>query len=199
LLFRKLPKAYKFNPVSEWTSILTEDYMAKIKQAKAVIDEAKPEVPVPEITAKTYEVTEGESLVISVPKGAKEIIYTTSSEDPKKSEGVLRISEKLDLAELVKVKSDVIVKMRALDENGFASDIVTVEVINKAKKYEVAVDQDLFGSMKASFKFPENLQGFSAVLKSLVKQGVMRGLVKKETGEKLERTIHELLAEKGDS
>lgn len=199
LLFNKLPKAYKFNPVPDWTSIQTEDYVAKIKQAKAVIDEAKPEVPVPEIEAKTYEIEAGEGLVISVPKGAKEIIYTTSSEDPKKSEGAMHISERMDLAELIKDKANVIVKMRALDEHGNASDVVTVEVVNKAKKYEVAVDQDLFGSKKASFKFPDNLQGFKSVLKSLVKQGVTRGLVTKEVGEKLDKAIHELLAGKSDS
>ncbi len=199
LLFKKLPKAYKFNPVPDWTSVQTEDYAAKIKQAKAVIDEAKPEVPVPEIKAKTYEIEAGESLVIAIPKGAKEIIYTTSSEDPKKSEGAIRISERMDLAELVKDKANVIVKMRALDEHGNASDIVTVEVVNKAKKYEVAVDQDLFGSKKASFKFPDNLQGFTTVLKSIVKQGVTRGLVTKEVGEKLGEAIHELLVGKSDS
>jgi len=70
LFFKILPQAYKLNPVPDWTTVQTEDYAAKIKQAKAVIDEAKPDVPVPEIKAKTYEIEAGESLVVSVPKGA---------------------------------------------------------------------------------------------------------------------------------
>lgn len=199
LLFKILPQAYKLNPVPDWTTVQTEDYAAKIKQAKAVIDEAKPDVPVPEIKAKTYEIEAGESLVVSVPRGAKQIIYTMTSEDPKKSEDALRVTDQIDLAYCVKDKANVIVKMRSLDEQGNASDIVTVEVVNKAKKYEVAVDSDLFGGKKASFKFPDNLQGFKSVLKSLVQQGVARGLVSSAAGEKLERAIQELLAEQSDS
>jgi hypothetical protein len=133
-------------------------------------------------------------MIISVPDGATEIIYTTSNEDPRKSDEVLHVKESMDLAYLVKDKAGVIVKMRALDEHGNASDVVTVEVINKAKKYEVAVDQDLFGK-KGSFKFPDNVQGLIAVMKSLIKQGVAQSLLTKETGEKLEKAIHQLLGE----
>ena len=131
-----------------------------------------------------------------VPEGATEIIYTTSNEDPKKSDEVLHVKERMDLADLVKDKASVIVKMRALDEHGNASDVVTVEVINKAKKYEVAVDQDLFGK-KGTFKFPDNIQGLIAVMKSLMKQSVAQRILTKETGEKLEKAIHQLLGEKG--
>jgi hypothetical protein len=41
-LFKKLPESYGFNPVENWTTIQTTDYVAKIKLAKASIDEAKP-------------------------------------------------------------------------------------------------------------------------------------------------------------
>ncbi|MEK6654322.1 MAG: hypothetical protein AABY92_04105, partial [Thermodesulfobacteriota bacterium] len=199
LLFKNLPEAYGFNPVANWTTVQTADYVAKIKLAKASIDEAKPEVPVPEIKAKTYEIEEGETLILSVPKGAAEIIYTTAGEDPKKSEGALRVKEKMNLADLVKDRANVVVKMRALDEHGNASDVVAVEIVNKAKKYEIAVDRDLFGNKKASFKFPESLPGLIAVLISLLKQGVAQGLLSKEAGAALEKAIRQHLTGKGDS
>ena len=129
-LFKKLPEAYGFQPVLNWTTIQTADYVAKIKQAKAAIDEAKPAVPIPEITTKTYEIGAGETPVISVPAGAKKIIYTISGEDPRKSDAAVEVTERMDLAYLVKGKSSVIVKMRALDDEGNASDVLTVEVVN---------------------------------------------------------------------
>ena len=199
LLFKNLPETYGFNPVANWTTVQTADYVAKIKLAKASIDEAKPEVPVPEIKAKTYEVEEGETLILPVPKGATEIIYTTVGEDPKKSEGTLRIKEKMNLADLVKDRANVVVKMRALDEHGNASDMVAVEIVNKAKKYEIAVDRDLFGNKKASFKVPDSLPGFVAVLKSLLKQGVAQGLLSKEAGAEMEKAIRQHLTGKGDA
>ncbi|MBU1184152.1 MAG: hypothetical protein KJ663_03120, partial [Proteobacteria bacterium] len=198
-LFKKLPEVFGFNPVENWTTVQTADYVAKIKLAKASIDEAKPEVPIPEIKVKTYEVEQGEDLILSVPKGAVEIIYTTTGEDPKKAEGALRFKEKMNLAILVKDRASVVVKMRALDEHGNASDMVAVEIVNKAKKYEINEKRDLFGNKEASFKVPDSLSGFITVLKSLLRQGVHQGLFSKEVATELEKTIRQHLTGKGDA
>ena len=198
-LYKKLPEAYGFTPVADWTTVQTADYVAKIKQAKVLIDEAKPEVPIPKIAKKTYEIGEGEKPVIVVPKGAAEMIYTITGDDPKNSETALRVKEEMGLSDFVKEKASVIVKMRARDEHGNLSDVVAIEVVNKAKKYEVAVDRDLFGNKKASFKFPDSREGLVAVLKSLLQHGVAQGLLSIEAREKLVKAIHENLAGKSDS
>jgi len=132
-----------------------------------------------------------------VPAGAKKIIYTISGEDPRKSDVVVEVTERMDLAYLVKGKSSVIVKMRALDDEGNASDVLTVEVVNKEKKYEIEIEKDLFGNMKATFKFPDNIQGLAVVVKSLLKQSAARGILTKEAGGKLEAAIQELFSQKG--
>ena len=196
-LFKKLPEAYGFQPVPNWTTIQTLDYVAKIKQAKAAVDEAKPAVPIPEIKTKTYEIGAGETPVITVPTGATKIIYTISGEDPKKSDAVVEVRERMNLADLVKGKTSVVVKMRAMDGEGNASDVLTVEIVNKEKKYEIGIEQDLFGNMKATFKFPDNIQGLAVVVKSLLKQSAARGILTKEAGKKLEAAIQELFDEKG--
>jgi hypothetical protein len=138
-------------------------------------------------------------LILPVPKGATEIIYTTAGEDPKKSEGAQRFKEKMNLAALVKNRASVVVKMRALDEHGNASNMVAVEIVNKAKKYEINEKRDLFGNKEASFKVPDSLPGFIAVLKSLLRQGVQQGLFTKEAATELEKAIRQHLNGKGDA
>lgn len=198
VIFRKLPEVYGFQSVPNWTAVQTGDYMAKLKQAKAAIDEAKPVVPMPEVTAKSYEIGAGENPVIAVPAGAQKIIYTTSGEDPRKSDAFSEANGRIFLADLVKDKSSVVVKMRTLDREGNASDICTVEVINKEKKYEIGIEPDLLGNMKATFKFPENVEGLAVVMKSLLKQGAARGILTKKAKEKFEEAIGELLSKKGE-
>ncbi len=197
VFFKKLPEVYGFQPVPNWTTIQTSDYMAKLRQAKAAIDEAKPTVPMPEIKTKSYEIGAGENPVIAVPAGAAKIIYTTSGEDPRKSAALSEVDGRIHLADLVKNKSSIVVKMRTLDKEGNASDVCTVEVVNKDKKYEIGIEPDLLGNMKATFKFPDNIQGLAVVMKSLLKQSAARGILTKEAEEKLEEAFQELFSEKG--
>jgi hypothetical protein len=190
-----LPQDYGFDPVSEWSAIRTDDYAARVRQAKTVIDEAKHDVPIPEIKPGAYVIEEGGRLEVGIAEGAAEIIYTTTGEDPKKTEGAKRIKGKFDLAEELGDQPSVPISMRSIDPDGNVSDLIKVELVNKAKEYEIQIDKDLFGE-KGSFKFPEDAKGLITVIKSLLQHGIKRGFVDKEKGVKIYSFIKELLNKK---
>lgn len=189
-LLTYLPDDFSFGPVTQWSSIHTKDFVAKIKQAKTHIDEAKPDVPEPEIESKTWEIQEGESLAVDIPQGTSKIIYTSRHDDPINADDYKVAEQKLDLGQILGDQPSVTVNMRALDKEGNPSKIVTVKLINKAKEYEIQVEKDLFNSEKGSFKFPEDSRGLISVIKSLLNHGVKKGFINKEVAQKIIETIN---------
>ena len=132
---------------------------------------------------------------MGIAEGAAEIIYTTTGEDPRKIDSAKRVTGMINLAEELGDKPSVTISMRSLDSEGNASEMVTIELVNKSKEYEVQIDKDLFGK-KGSFKFPENAQGLRAVIKSLLQHGIRRGFVEKEKATQIYSVIKELLNKK---
>lgn len=185
-----LPEDFSFGSVSQWSSIHTKDFVARVKQAKIFIDEAKPEVPEPEIESKTWKIQEGESLEIDIPKGASKIIYTSRHDDPINADDYKVTEQKLDLVQILGDQPNVTVNMRALDNEGNPSKIVTVKLINKAKEYEIQVEKDLFESEKGSFKFPEDSKGLISVIKSLLNHGVKKGFINRDLAQKIIESIN---------
>jgi len=59
-IVKLLPKDYGFGAVSEWTSLHIKDYSAKLKQAKAEIDKAKPVVYKPAVNEGVHEIRESQ-------------------------------------------------------------------------------------------------------------------------------------------
>jgi len=84
------------------------------------------------------------------------------------------------------------IKMRAVDQNGNVSDIVSVELVSKERKYEIQVESDIFGEKEATFKCPDNTEGLVAVLKSVVRYGVKKKLLSKDWAQKLETLLSDL-------
>jgi len=191
----RLPQDYGFGSVYEWDSIQTANYAARIKQAKARIEEAKITVPTPQVEPKPYVIEEGSKFEVSIAEGATEIIYTTTGEDPRKIDNAKRVTGTINLAEELGDKPRVTISMRSLDSEGNASEMVTIELVNKTKEYEVQIDKDLFGE-KGIFKFPKNAQGLSTVIKSLLQHGIRRGFVEKEKATQIYSVIKELLSKK---
>ena len=191
-ILSRLPQDYGFGNIFEWSSIHTENYAARVKQAKTCVEEAKTKVPPPPIEAKAYIIEEGGKLEVGIAEGTSEIIYTTAGDDPKKIEATKRVKEKVNLAEELGDRPSVTISMRSLDSDGNASDLIKVELINKTKEYEVQIDKDLFDE-KGSFKFPEDAQGLIAVIKSLLQHGVKRGFVDRGKAEKVQALAKELL------
>jgi len=194
-ILKRLPQEYEFGNVFEWSSIQTDSYISRIKQAKACIDEAKTIVPPPPIEPKQYIIEEGEKLEVGIAEGIAEIIFTTTGEDPKKAEGAKRVKGLVDLAKELGDRPQVKVLMRSLDSDGNPSDLITVELINKSKEYEIQIEKDLFAE-KANFKFPEDVKGMIAVIKSILRHSVKRGFIKEGFSDEIQKLINMLLGKK---
>lgn len=188
-VMKLLPIDYGFGAVADWSSLHIDEYVAKLKQAKAEIDKARPVVNKPAIEEKVHEVRESEVLSVPLPEGTSSIIYTLDGSDPKNSDSAERAQSDLDLAQLLKNRPNVMVKMRAVDCEGNASDMVAVEVVSKERKYEIQVKKDLFGERDATFKCPNDREGLVTVIKSILDYGVKKGLLKTESAEKIKAAL----------
>jgi len=184
-----LSKDYGFGSVAEWTSLHIKDYAAKLKHAKAEIDKAKPVVYKPTVDEGVHEIRESQEMYIEVPKGAARLIYTLDGRDPRHSDNAQKADGKIDIASLLKDRPNVKIKMRAVDQDGNASDVVSVELVSKERKYEIQVESDIFGEKEATFKCPDDTEGLVAVLKSVVSYGVKKKLLSKDRAQKIETLL----------
>ncbi len=184
-----LSKDYGFGAVSQWTSLHIKDYATKLKQAKAEIDKAKPVVYKPSVDEGVHEVRESEEIYVTIPKGAVRLIYTLDGSDPRHSDNAQKTDNNLDLVNLLKGRPNVKIKMRAVDQNGNVSDVISVELVSKERKYEMQVEKDLFGEEEATFKCPDDAEGLMAVLKSVISYGVKRKLLSKDRAQRIETLL----------
>ncbi|MDA2928387.1 hypothetical protein MYX84_00315 [Acidobacteria bacterium AH-259-O06] len=191
-----LSKDYGFGAVAEWTSLHIKHYAAKLKQAKAEIDKAKPVVYSPAVDEGVHEIRESQEMYVEIPKGAARLIYTLDGSDPRHSDNAQTTDNKLDLISLLEDRPNVKIKMRAVDQDGNASDLVSVELVSKERKYEIQVDSKLFGEKEATFKCPDDTEGLVAVLKSVISYGVKRKLLSKGRAQKIETLLSDLNKDK---
>jgi hypothetical protein len=195
-IVKLLSKDYGFGAVAEWTSLHIKDYAAKLKQAKAEIDKARPVVYKPAVDEGVHEIRESQEMYVKIPKGAAQLIYTLDGRDPRHSDNAQKTDNKLDLVSLLKNRPNVKIKMRAVDQDGNASDVVGVELVSKERKYEIQVESDIFGEKEATFKCPDDTEGLVAVLKSVVSYGVKRKLLSKDRAKKIETLLSDLNKDK---
>jgi hypothetical protein len=194
-LVKLLPKDFGFGPVAEWSSLHTDDFAAKMKQAKAEIEKETMFVYKPEIEEKVHVLQEKQTLLLKVPEGATKIIYTTDGSDPRKSDSAMECDSELDLAKLLVDQPKVQVRICALDKDGNASDLVSVDLVNKAKEYDLQVKKNMFGDTEATFRCPKDREGLLAVLKSVVSYGTKRDLITASNAEKLRTALTALINE----
>jgi len=190
-----LPKDYGFGAVAEWTSLHVKDYAAKLKQAKAEIDKAKPVVCKPAVDEGVYEVRESQEMYVEIPKGAAGLIYILDGTDPRHSENAQKVDKKLDLVSLLKGRPDVKIKMRAVDGDGNVSDPVSIELVSEKRKYEVQETPSLFGK-ELTVKYPDDTEGLVAVLRSVISYGVKRNLLSTDMAKKLEALLSDVAKDK---
>ena len=191
-IVKHLPKDYGFGPVAEWTSLHIKDYTAKLKQAKAEIDKAKPVVYKPAVDEGVHEVRESQQMYVDIPKGAARLIYTLDGSDPRHSDNAQKADSKFDIVSLLKDRPNVKIKMRAVDQDGNASDVVSVELVSKERKYDIQVESDLFGEKEATFKCPNDTEGLVAVLRSVLNYGVKRKLLNEDSANKIDALLGDL-------
>jgi hypothetical protein len=194
-IVKLLPKDYGFGAVAEWTSLHIKDYAAKLKQAKAKIDKAKPVIYKPDVVEGVYEVHESKKMYIALPKNATSLIYTLDGRDPRHSDAADKTDNNLDLVGLLKGRPNVKIKMRAVDQDGNASDVVSVELVSKERKYEIQEKRNLFG-VEATFKCPDDAEGLVAVLKSIISYGVKKNLLSASKAQELEALLSDIAKDK---
>ncbi|MCP4104691.1 MAG: hypothetical protein GY749_04010 [Desulfobacteraceae bacterium] len=195
-IVRLLPMDYGFGAVADWTSLHIKDYAAKFKQAKAEIDKIRPSVYKPAIDEGVHEIRESQDMCVGIPEGAAQLVYTLDGKDPRHSDNVQKTDNTIDLASLLKDRPNVKIKMLAVDQDGNASDVVNVELVSRERKYEIQVESDIFGEKEATFKCPDDTEGLTAVLKSIISYGVKREFLSKDKAQNIETLLNELDTDK---
>ena len=189
-----LPEDFGFGGIHNWTSLHIQDYASKVKKAKEEIDRAKVEVPKPVIEQHSFEVGQDQKIPVEVPAGSTTLVYTVDGTDPKTSETAKKATEPLDLAALLSNSPNVKAKIRAVDNEGNYSDPVDVELIDKQHKYDLKIVEDMYAA-EATFKCPDDIDGFVAVLRSLLKYAVDKSLVSPEVADEVESVVRKNQAE----
>ncbi|MFC1636550.1 hypothetical protein ACFL5Z_17095, partial [Planctomycetota bacterium] len=195
-IVKLLSRDYGFGAVADWTTLHIKDYTAKIKQAKAEIDKAKPVVHKPTVDEGVHEIRESQEMQVEIPEGAVRLIYSLDGKDPRHSDSVQKTDKKIDLADLLKGRPNVKIQIRAVDQDGNVSDPVSIELISKERKYEIQVDSDIFGEKEATFKCPDDTEGLLAVLKSIIGYGVKKNLLSTDAVKKLEALLDSIVKDK---
>jgi len=141
-----------------------------------------------------WEIGSGGRLGVKAPKGAKGFIYTLDGSDPKAEKGAKKVEGELSVDEALIDKPTATLNVRTVDDEGNFGDLVQVQIVNKAREYEVEAVDDLY-LPKGTFKMPESLAGFMTVLRSVVKLGRQRGLLPQGKADKLLEEIDRLGSE----
>ena len=185
-----LASSLGFGPARGWATLRFDEYAAKIKAAKKIVDDARIKVPrldiPPEVKLKP-----GESPKMVKPEGVKELIYTTVGEDPKASEKIKRVNELSDIWYEVKNKPYVVIKVRTVDAAGNFGDLQQIKLVNADREFEVNVDKGVFES-EGRFKFPVNDQSLLLVLRSIVAEAEKRKVIDKKRADLLRSAIDQL-------
>lgn len=196
-----LPVAWGLGALATWTSLQTAAFKAKWEQAKKAIEEIKPLISDPEISpsehvtavkANIWEIEDGAKIRITIPEGAKSVIYTLGNESAEEALKKITLQESgevaIDLADQATGQLQIV----AVDENGNTSRKVTYRIRHKQKQHQVTVEQeDLFGD-KGSFKFPDSLESFVEVIRSLTEMAVAKGAISKGAGDTVKAMLKTL-------
>jgi hypothetical protein len=197
-LMRTLAGQWGFGAVADWTSLHTDAYKAKWELAKKAIEEVKPLVPEPtavpgELTAaikpRIWEVEDGAEIRIQIPPGATSVVYSLGDENAAAAAESITIHEDSPITVDLKGKAVGELQITAFDAAGNASRPVNYRFRHKQKQHEVTVEQeDLLGE-KGSFKFPDSLSSFIAVIKSITAKALERKLIIPEAADQIKAAL----------
>jgi hypothetical protein len=200
-LMNALPQSWGLGPVKNWTSLQTTAYKAKWEQSKSVIESIKPLVPDPEISL-TYNVTKIQNNIweieddakirITIPKGAKSVIYSLGNESPEEALAKITLMEATEVPVNLDGEASGEMRIYAVDEEGNTSRKCTYRIRHKQKQHHVqVVSEDLFGD-KGSFKFPDSVPSFLEVIRSLTDKALERGVIQQDVATKIKNHLEEL-------
>ena len=197
-LIQTLANQWGFGAVADWTSLQTDGYRAKWELAKRAIEEVKPRVPEPTavpgdsttaIKPKIWEVEDGAKIRIQIPPGATSVVYSLGDENAAAAAERITIQEDSPITVDLKGKAVGELQIIAFDAAGNASRPVNYRFRHKQKQHEVTIEQeDLLGE-KGTFKFPDSLSSFVAVIRSLTGKALERKIISPEVAEQLKTTL----------
>jgi len=193
-----LPTKWGFGQLSEWTSLQTTAFKSKWDESKKAVEEIKPLVPDPialpeelttEIKANVWEVEDGAKIRIAMPPGAKSIVYSFGGDDAAKALERIRLNESSIVAVDLQGKPTGELQIRAVDEAGNTSRLVTYRLRHKQKQHEISIEpEDLLGE-RGSFKFPDSLSAFVNVVRSLTNKALERNVISAEAADRLKTAL----------
>ncbi|MEI6786730.1 MAG: hypothetical protein WCQ21_38130, partial [Verrucomicrobiota bacterium] len=83
-------------------------------------------------------------------------------------------------------------KVQALDAAGNTSRVVTYRLRHKQKQHEISINkEDLFGE-QGSFKFPDSLPAFIAVVRSLTGKALERKIISPAAADKIKAALDDI-------
>lgn len=195
----RLATDWRFGRLADWTSLKTEDFKAKWELAKAAIESVTPlvtdpiAVPEQHVTPGagkgSWEVDDQAKMRIQIPPGAKSVAVW-NGDDPAADKQTFKEDSVIDI--VIPSTGPTSLKMIAYDKDGNASRPVTYKFVHKRNLHEVLVEkEELFGE-KASFRFPDSSSAFVAVIRSIAKQALERGIIKEEVVARIKKALDEI-------
>lgn len=197
-LTQDLPTNWGLGKVGDWTSLQTPAFKAKWEQCKKAVEEIKPLVNDPIVTPEelatkikdnVLEVEDGAKIRIQIPTGAKSVVYTVGGETFTEGLEKFTVKESGVVTIDLKGKPTGQVQLRALDEEGNTSRVVTYRLRHKQKQHEVAIEkEDLLGE-RGIFRFPDALPAFIAVMRSLIGKALDRKIISPAAADQLKAAL----------
>jgi len=198
-LTRTLPEKWGFGSLEHWTSLQTEPYKAKWEQAKSTIEEIAPLVPEPQIEPNEHatairpdvlEIEEGAKIRVAVPDGAESVVYVMDDDSGKAEQHTVQETAEIPLELGDRAAGQI--SIYATDESGNTSPRKTLKITNKKKQYVVQIEQgDLF-AQKGTFKFPDSMEAYLEVVRSLTEKAREKGVITGETAAAVVSTLGSL-------
>lgn len=189
---------YGLKRVQDWVTDHTQEYIERLRQGKALIEENRLKVEPPEVeTIGRVQRDDGQVLfqdqvtVVMRPKQPGDHIFIAEgSADPTKAESK-RDEHKGEVR--FEVKDRKTVRYAVRDTDGNWSLVQTLELINETKKFEVAIQHGYKkDDSTATFTFPKDSDGLAVSLRSLIR---IAQQLKVANPEQIKKIIQSLLEE----
>lgn len=186
----KIPSCMGFEPVRSWAALRFDEYAAKFRAAKKIVDDARIKVPPVKLPSE-IKINPGEIPNYVNPEGVKELAYTIDGEDPKTAEKVKRVGEMSAIWREAGDEPFVIINLRTVDAHGNFGDLQRVKLVNVDHEFDLKVEKGMFG-FEGHFKFPEDDRSLTLILRSIVAEAERRKLIDKKKGDQFRAAILQL-------
>ena len=91
----------------------------------------------------------------------------------------------------LEIRDRKVIRYVAIDADGNCGIVQTLDLVNEAKKHEIAIQESFTKGAVATFSFPKDQNGFMAACRSLIKTGLNRNIISKDELVKVLKTLLE--------